>query len=257
MGVSAAAPSARHAFDAVQAAFKSRALHVVASALELGNQRLVARARLDLRRAIAAAEVRQIYGSLDVELPVEHADERLRYVVDDGGAAERADDELQAPLAVEHHRRRHARAWALAAGHRVRRAGREIEIGELVVEEEAAHHDAAAEDGLDGGRHRHRVAIAAHDREMAGAALVVARDCLAYGLLADQRCAFLQVLRTQETSDRDGYEIRIAEVACAIGVGEPPRFSKKVHGAGGLRRRGRKRGALQYAEYLQHADAAG
>src|SRR5436190_9275396 len=87
MGVGAAAPAAGHALDAVQPALQARAADLVSAFLELRNERFVGGARLDLRRPVAAAEVRRIDGALDVELPVEHADQRLRHVVDDGGAA--------------------------------------------------------------------------------------------------------------------------------------------------------------------------
>jgi hypothetical protein len=64
----------------------------------------------------------------------------------------------------------------LPAGHGVghRRAvgagGRQAEIGQLVVEEEAADHAARAEDALDRGGHRQGVPIGVDDDHVGGAA---------------------------------------------------------------------------------------
>ena len=77
------------------------------------------------------------------------------------------------PSGVEHQGRRHRRKRPLAGLDPVRDRpaidlGHEREIGQLVVEQEAAHHDARAEIVLDRRRHGDRVAVAVDDREVAG-----------------------------------------------------------------------------------------
>src|SRR5258707_894125 len=54
---------------------------------ERGRERLVARAALELRRPVAAAEVRQVDRLLHLQLPVEDADQRLGHEIDDLRAA--------------------------------------------------------------------------------------------------------------------------------------------------------------------------
>ena len=79
----------------------------------------------------------------------------------------------EAPLAVEHDRGRHRAARPLAGLHAVRNrpargiVRREAEVGQLVVEQESAHHLVAAEAAFDRRRHRHRVALA-HRRSTCG-----------------------------------------------------------------------------------------
>ena len=53
----------------MQAAFQLHQAHVVPALGERRDQRLIARAALDLRRPVAAAEIRQVDRLLDVELP--------------------------------------------------------------------------------------------------------------------------------------------------------------------------------------------
>src|SRR5207253_2581501 len=72
--IGAAAPAAGHALDAVQAAFHLHEADVVPSVDQRVGERLIARAALDLRRPVAAAEIGQLDRLLDVELPVEHAE---------------------------------------------------------------------------------------------------------------------------------------------------------------------------------------
>ena len=61
-------------------------------------------------------------------------------------------------------------AAALAAGRAVAVGGREGEVGELVVEEEAVDHPAVAEDALHRGGHGDHVAGGVDDDEVGGAA---------------------------------------------------------------------------------------
>src|SRR5439155_7864663 len=105
----------------------------------------------------------------------------------------------------------------------VHRTGNEIEVGELVVEQEAAHHDAAAERVLDGTAHGNDIALRIGDREVGGAVrLGIARRRLAHGSLADQACSAVEVLSIQEFSNRTRYKIRTSAVASTVRVGEPP-----------------------------------
>src|SRR5439155_16996076 len=107
----------------------------------------------------------------------------LRDVIDDPRSAGGA--ERHAHAALEHHRWRHAAAGPLARLYLVHRTGNEIEVGELVVEQEAAHHDAAAERVLDGTAHGNDIALRIGDREVGGAVrLGIARRRLAHGSLA-------------------------------------------------------------------------
>jgi hypothetical protein len=94
-------------------------------------------------------------------------------LIDDGAAAGGAQNQYQLAVAVEHHGRRHGAARPLAGfdavGHRLPFLLRdEGKIGELVVQQETAHHLLAAEGELDGRGHGDSVARAIDDREMAG-----------------------------------------------------------------------------------------
>ena len=111
-------------------------------------------------------------GRLRIEPPVDDADQRLRHVVDDRAAARRSGDDRDAPDAVVGDRRRHRRARPLAALRRgsrpaCRLLGHEREVGELVVEQEAACVISRLPNwSLDRRRHRHRVAVAVDDRDV-------------------------------------------------------------------------------------------
>ena len=134
-----------------------------------GRQRGDVGLRLELGRTVAAAEVRQRDRRLRIESPVEHAEQRLRDVVDDGASARRAHDHVDATRRIVDDRRRHRRARSLARldaiGDRLavdhRREGK---IGQLVVQQKPAlRHQAAAERVLDRRRHRHGVAVTVDD----------------------------------------------------------------------------------------------
>src|SRR3989449_7060017 len=132
--------------------------------------------------AVWADVARHLDRRLDVAAPVEPGDQGLRDVIDDPRSAGGAERHAQPAAALEHHRWRHAAAGPLARLYLVRRTGNEIEVGELVVEQEAAHHDAAAERVLDGAAHGDDIALRVDDREVAGALrLRIARRCLAHG----------------------------------------------------------------------------
>ena len=108
------------------------------------------------------------------EAEVDVVDEHLQHGGDDRRAARRAERERR-PAAVEDDRRRHARARPLAAVGRVGRARLEVEVGQLVVEQEAAvrHDDAAAADLLDRERVGDDVAPAVGDRQVGGRATLL------------------------------------------------------------------------------------
>jgi hypothetical protein len=73
--------------------------------LELRPQPFDRRSRLELRRAVAAAEVRRIQRRLERHAPVEGRDDDARRVVDDRVTAGRSDDHHEPPVRVEHESR--------------------------------------------------------------------------------------------------------------------------------------------------------
>src|SRR5215813_1928598 len=85
--IRAALQAARHPANTLDAARHVDGTHVMAHSLQRGNHRLERRALLDLRRTVAAVEVRQVDRRLHVHLPVGEADERLGHVADDEAAA--------------------------------------------------------------------------------------------------------------------------------------------------------------------------
>ena len=174
-------------------------------------------------------------------------------IVRAAGRAERQSH--RAARACEHDRRRHAASAAACRGATsFAPPGDEVEVGELVVEQEAAHHDAAAEGCLDGGGHRGHVALRVDDREMAGAAPRCRRAAPCAS--SARRSAWLSHPDTSDPRDAPTgtcWKAGIAEIARAIGIGQPARLGEKMHRFGRLRRRAREGGALEDAEDLQHA----
>ncbi len=148
--------------------------------------------RAPLRRASAAAPRPQCRASSSVgplRLPAfgsaiaacgssfqsMHAEQRLHDIVDDRGAARGAPTTMYTrPLAVVDDGGRHRRARPLARLDAVRHgqpafARHKREVGELVVEQEAAFgHEPAAEGRFDRRRHRDRVAVAVDDGDVRG-----------------------------------------------------------------------------------------
>ena len=110
---------------------------------------------------------------------IDAVDEDLQHGRDDGRAAGRAEREER--LAVgEHDRRRHRAARALARPGQVgvggaALGGREVEVGQLVVEQEAAagHDHGVAADLLDGERVLDHVAPPVGDGQVGGALAAV------------------------------------------------------------------------------------
>src|SRR4029079_17969387 len=97
---------------------------------------------------------------------------RLHDEADDLRAARRADDEPDPVAVVEHERRRHRAQRPLAALDAIRDRlsaafGLVVEVVELVVQDEAAGHELAAERALNARRQRHGVAVSVDDREVA------------------------------------------------------------------------------------------
>ena len=166
-------------------------------------------------------------GLLHVEFPIDDADDALRDETDDARAARRAHDEAQTPALVEQHRRRHARQRAFAALDAIRDRlavdlGHVVEVGELIVQDEAADHELAAERALHARRHRDGVAMAVDDREVArrrplgrrarsvvpsrGRKRIAGLD-RRHGLArVDQRRARAQVARVEQSRDRRRHE---------------------------------------------------
>ena len=208
---------------------------------------------LDLEAAALAAEVDEVCRLLRVEPPVEQRDERLDDIEDDAAAARRAEHGFDVALVVEDDGRRHGAARPLARRHGVgdglaRRVHRhEGKIRQLVVEQEAGRPVVRAEAALDGGGHRHGIAVAVDDRDVAGAGALdrridAERLPLEAGRLAglrlvggalrvDQRAALADI-RVIEQAVGDGDEIRIADVLVAVGIGELLRLGDEVQGAG-------------------------
>src|SRR5205085_4210603 len=92
-------------------------------------------------------------------------------------APRRADHGLEHPIAAEDERRCHRAPRSLAALDAVgdQGAGRvtrhEVEVGELVVQHEAAHHLVTAERALDRAGHGDGIALAIDDRDVRRAVL--------------------------------------------------------------------------------------
>ena len=216
-------------------------------------------------------------GLLHVELPVDDADDALRDEADDARAARRADEQTQAPALVEQHRRRHARQRPLAAFDAIRDGlaadGRHVvEVRELVVQDEAADHELAAERALHARRHRDGVAEAVDDREVArrrpfgrgarrevpsrGRQRLAGRD-RRHGLVGiDQRGARAQVAGVEQAGDGRRDELRIAEIEIAVGEREAVGLGEQVDRLHGLRANVGQLEVREHAEHLLRRHAA-
>ncbi len=242
--------------------------------------------------AVEVAEVRQVDGLLRRQPPVEDAMQRLGGVVDDERAARAATAhrELAGGL-VEDQGRGHGGAGALAGLHAVgdgpagRVAGREAEVGQLVVQQEALDHLAGAELVLDGRRHRHGIAAGVHHADVAGAVLDLVGHRCQRRLHGPRRARLghLQALRADEaralgqvggieqarpTARRRLHEIGVGHVEPAVGEGQARGLVVVVEpvGAGlqvlravrpGLQRHAGCGRLLQDAEDLRHGDRPG
>ena len=180
--------------------------------------------------------------------------------MDDHRAARAASahQELAARL-VEHQRGRHGRtrpfARLHAVGHRpaLGVGGREAEVGQFVVQQEALDHLARAEDVLDGGGHGQGIALRIDDADVAGAVFGlgchrrVARldGARVAGLgdlhrwrarrLADQFRPSGEVGRVEQAHPAAGgwlHEIGVAQVQGAVGEGQPGRLGVQVEPVG-------------------------
>ncbi len=225
----------------------------MASGLERRTKRGIRSAQFEFRRPVPAAEVGQGDRVLHVQPPVDRAHEHLADVVDDRRAARRSERHPHLPRrAVEHDQRRHRRAGTLARLHTVgdrstiRRARREREVGELVVEQEPPHHLPRPERILDRRRHRQRVAETVHHRDVRGgrALEVDGRVC---GLRAprwdarhgasdrsvpEQRRALPDVPTIDKAGHRHVHEARVADVGVAVSKGEASGIGVQVDGLG-------------------------
>ena len=236
------------------------------------------RAPLQFGGAVAAAEIGQVDRLLYVQVPVERGDQGLDYVVDNGAAAGRAQQQHQGAVAVEHHGRRHAAARPLArldaVGHLLPvLLGDEGKIGELVIQEEAAHHLLTAEGELDRAGHGHGVARGIDDGQMAGGRQFGRSAVREFGQRRARRCAGQgmaqrmirphqggapgQILGRQQPCHRHRHEVGVGEVALAVGVGEPLGVGDEMRAADRIRRQALRREPLQHAQHLQHGDTTG
>ncbi|CFN43426.1 Uncharacterised protein [Bordetella pertussis] len=248
----------------------------MAHAPQRRGQRFQRRAALELGFLVAAAQVGQRDRLLHVQLPIEHADQRLGHVVDDGAAAGRT--QRQHGLAgAKHDHGRHRAARPLARldpvgdqpPFRIAVGGREVR--HLVVEQETAHEDLAAERGLDGGRHGNHVARGIHRHQVAGRGhldgvvarafgqqpLRIARQGRLHAAVgADQRAALAQVGGIEQRPHRNIDKGRIGHVEVSVGEGQPPGLGKIMHGLDTAGTHARQRVLFQFAQHLQHRQRA-
>src|SRR5262245_44479247 len=82
---------ARAAHDSLQSTRERNSSHVMPARTKCFDEIAAHLSCLDLGRSVAAAEIRQRDRLLDVEVPVEHADDGLADIVDDLRAARRAE----------------------------------------------------------------------------------------------------------------------------------------------------------------------
>jgi hypothetical protein len=281
-----------------------RALQRLQSAGELGlDHRMPARlqglhgglrkaALLEHHRPVVVGGVGQVDRTLHVQAPVQRRDQGLGGVVDDAGAARRAQAHRQAAVAaVEDQRRAHARARALAGlhavGHRppARVARRQREVGQLAVEQETAGqaaaavaHQAGAEHGFDRRRHRQRAALGVDHADVAGAVLGLLRlrrpgprraarlpgRRRAHAALADPRRALVEVVRIEQARPAArgrGHVVGVGDMGRTVGIGQARRFAVAVQPVGRRlpfpQRGGRQRAQpgrqpIEQAEDLHH-----
>ena len=148
----------------------------------------------------------------------------------------------------------------------------EGEIGELVVEQEAAHHAARTEGIFDAGGEGESIALVVDDGDLAGAA-AFSRAIVAEGTLLhvrgragcdtrrstvgiDQGAAFGKISRIEQAGDRHRDEVRVGEIARPVGESEPLGLGDQMRGAR-AKRRWAEMERLDDAEHLRHGDAAG
>src|SRR5688500_15415017 len=135
--VGASTPAAGDSLDPVQAANQRDFIHLVAASRQFGGEFFVPAAELDDGGAVTRAEVGQLYSALHVQAPVQRADQRLGHIVDDHRPARGTHGELDFVVGVENNGGGHAAPRSFARRDGIRPARREIEIGELVVEQKA------------------------------------------------------------------------------------------------------------------------
>src|SRR5690349_3573012 len=98
--IGAAMPAAAGTHDHLQAAILLDDLRRFPQRFELGRKRLRPGAALELGRAVAAADVRQIDGGLRIESAVKYRDQCLGDVIDNGGTARRTGDDGDPPFRI-------------------------------------------------------------------------------------------------------------------------------------------------------------
>nr|GEU28087.1 hypothetical protein [Tanacetum cinerariifolium] len=228
--------------------------------------------------AIALGQARRVDGLRHGHAQVDVIENRLQHGGDDGGAARAADRERGFAV-PERQRGRHAAARALARFRHIGRGPGKIEVGHLVIEQEAVarHHHAAAAPRFNGIGVRDDIAFLVGDRQVRGVrvfgqqpgagralrhALVVlirirvARHCMAGGAgRIDQRAAAGGVILVQQAGDGGVDEFRVGQVGVAVGERQPARFQVQVLGL--VARHGFQVVALQDVERFGHGHAAG
>ncbi len=130
---------------------------------------------------------------------------------------------------------------------------------------------AAAECRFDAAGHGDRVARGVDDRQVGGAGRFhrriraerpgraggCSRQCPEHAFFGfHQQRAIAQVTRIDQTGRRNLYEIRVADVVVAVGIGEASRLREQVHRPARIRPYLRHVEALERAEDGQHGDAA-
>jgi len=262
--------------NAVEAACLLAHGHLVAARVECRREGFGLGVGLERHGPAEAGDMAELDRFLHVHSPIEDGDDRARDIGNDAGTAGRAHRHHRLPRRSENDRRRHRAPRALAAFDTIgdRPAvgfGPEGEVGELVVEEEAADHEPAAEAGLDAGGHRDDVALTIDDGEVArattfragirGQALGVAPGRVARlrfvhrPAAVDHLGAKHQVMRVEQTRDRHPHEVGIGHVEAAVGVGEARGFDEMV-GEVGARAHARQVDMLEDAENLADGEAA-
>ena len=232
-------------------------------------------------------------GLLGVQPPIDKADQGLGHVLDDGGATRRTGGQSEfAALTVSASSKdqggRHRTAWPLQGRNPVGNGragavgGRCREVGQLVVQQEAAPgHVKGTKARLDGGGHRHHVAVAVHHRDLGGAVFwrrpvdaqrrrggqrTGQRRAHAAGEV-DQAGAAAQVGGVQHgrgAAAGQRHKVGVGHKFIAVGVGQALGFGHQVHAKrGGLAAVDVQRGGLvqrqvkvlQDAQSLRHRQA--
>ena len=204
---------------------KSNARDLMTDGVERGGEGIPCDAGLEQDGLLGAAEIDE-RAACRIEAPIDQGDDGLDVEDDDRRAAGAAQHDS---ASRRRRRRRWSGPWRCAGACPARRdwrlgfpsssTGSKGEVGELVVEQEAAHHGARAEGLLDARGHGDSIAVVVDDGDMArAAALLRARrrpnaPCFMLGGVPattfcqravgiDQSAALGEIGRIEQTSDR-------------------------------------------------------